>query len=201
MSLQLSQLKGCRAPHVLACKGSHVQVLSQARSGPRRNRLAPRQSSMTATARIEPSTDVVELWRTAQAVCFDVDSTFCADESIDEIAAFLGVGEQVAAMTAQAMGGSVRFEDALAARLNVMGLSQQKLDEFLQVHPAQLTPGIPELVKKLQSQGKAVFLVSGGFRQVIHPIAEALAIPISNVYANQLLFKVSSQQHTVNGSL
>lgn len=39
------------------------------------------------------------------------------------------------------MGGSVKFEDALAARLNIMGLSQQKLDEFLQVHPAQLTPG------------------------------------------------------------
>lgn len=41
------------------------------------------------------------------------------------------------------MGGSVRFEDALAARLNLMGLSQQKLDEFLLAHPAQLTPGQP----------------------------------------------------------
>lgn len=51
--------------------------------------------------------------------------------------------------------------------------------------------GIPQLVKKLQSQGKAVFLVSGGFRQVIHPIAESLGIPLGNVYANQLLFKVS----------
>lgn len=54
--------------------------------------------------------------------------------------------------------------------------------------------GIPELVKKLQSQGKAVFLVSGGFRQVIHPIAESLGIPIGNVYANQLLFKVCFQR-------
>lgn len=51
-------------------------------------------------------------------------------------------------------------------------------------------PGIPELVAKLQSQGKGVFLVSGGFRQVIHPIAESLNIPVSNVFANQLLFKV-----------
>jgi phosphoserine phosphatase len=52
--------------------------------------------------------------------------------------------------------------------------------------------GIPELVAKLQQQGKAVFLVSGGFRQVIHPIAESLNIPISHVYANQLLFKVGA---------
>jgi len=41
------------------------------------------------------------------------------------------------------MGGSVKFEDALAARLNIMGLSQQKLDEFIAVHPAQLTKGAP----------------------------------------------------------
>jgi hypothetical protein len=52
--------------------------------------------------------------------------------------------------------------------------------------------GIPELVAKLQQQGKAVFLVSGGFRQVIHPIAESLGIPLSHVYANQLLFKVGA---------
>ncbi|KAF8065537.1 hypothetical protein HT031_003138 [Scenedesmus sp. PABB004] len=87
------------------------------------------------------------------------------------------------------MGGSVRFQDALASRLGIMGLSQQKLDQFLKQHPAQLSPGIPELVRALQARGTAVFLVSGGFRQVIHPIAEALGIPLSHVYANQLLFK------------
>lgn len=50
-------------------------------------------------------------------------------------------------------------------------------------------------MKKLQAQGKNVFLVSGGFRQVIHPIAESLNIPVSNVFANNLLFKVSKEVH------
>ena len=36
----------------------------------------------------------------------------------------------------------------------------------------QISPGIPELVAELKRQGKQVFLVSGGFRIVIHPIAE-----------------------------
>jgi phosphoserine phosphatase len=36
----------------------------------------------------------------------------------------------------------------------------------------QISPGIPELVTELRAQGKEVFLVSGGFRAVIHPIAE-----------------------------
>ncbi|GFS18427.1 phosphoserine phosphatase [Elysia marginata] len=35
---------------------------------------------------------------------------------------------------------------------------------------------------------KSVFLVSGGFRRIIGPIAEALSIPADHVYANRLLF-------------
>jgi len=126
-----------------------------------------------------------------QAVCFDVDSTFCEDESIDEIAAYLGVGDAVAALTARAMGGAVPFQDALAARLDLMRPSRARLDAFLAERPARLSPGIPKLVGALQRAGKGVFLVSGGFRAVIHPIAESLGIPEENVYANTILFDVS----------
>jgi phosphoserine phosphatase len=76
-----------------------------------------------------------------QLVCFDVDSTFCSDESIDEIAAFLGKGEEVAALTRQAMGGSMQFQDALKARLDVMNVSRDDLSRFQQEHPFQLSPG------------------------------------------------------------
>jgi len=36
------------------------------------------------------------LWKNTDAVCFDVDSTVCQGEGIDDLAAYLGVGEQVA---------------------------------------------------------------------------------------------------------
>lgn len=48
--------------------------------------------------------------------------------------------------------------------------------------------GIPELVAALQKRGTAVALLSGGFRQVIEPIADSLGIPFSHVHANRLLF-------------
>ena len=38
-----------------------------------------------------------EIWKNCDAVCFDVDSTLCTTEMIDELAAFCGVGEEVAA--------------------------------------------------------------------------------------------------------
>ena len=42
-----------------------------------------------------------EIFRLADAVCFDVDSTLIQDESIDELAKYCGVGEQVADLWVQ----------------------------------------------------------------------------------------------------
>ena len=41
------------------------------------------------------------MWRDADAVCFDVDSTVCLDEGIDELAEFCGAGKAVAEWTAR----------------------------------------------------------------------------------------------------
>ena len=52
--------------------------------------------------------------RSADAVCFDVDSTVITSEGIDDLAAFLGCGDKVAELTAQAMGGDMPFHEALS---------------------------------------------------------------------------------------
>ena len=51
--------------------------------------------------------------------------------------------------------------------------------------------GIAELVQRLQQRHTAVYLVSGGFRPIIDPIAEILQIPQEHVYANTILHDVS----------
>ena len=40
----------------------------------------------------------------------------------------------------------------------------------------------------LQEKGIAVFLVSGGFRLMIEPVAEKIGIPLYNIYANTIFF-------------
>ncbi|KAJ6359000.1 hypothetical protein OIU76_000676 [Salix suchowensis] len=82
-----------------------------------------------------PSKDILQLWRSADAVCFDVDSTVCLDEGIDELAEFCGAGKAVAEWTARAMGGSVPFEEALAARLSLFKPSLLQVQEFLETRP------------------------------------------------------------------
>jgi phosphoserine phosphatase len=140
-----------------------------------------------------PSKEVLDIWRNAEAVCFDVDSTVCIDEGIDELAEFCGAGKAVAEWTARAMSGSVPFEEALAARLSLFNPSLSQLQDFLDKRPPRISPRIDELVKKLKDNGTDVYLISGGFRQMINPVASILGIPLENIFANQLLFESSGE--------
>jgi phosphoserine phosphatase len=129
-----------------------------------------------------------KLWKTSKAVCFDVDSTVVTEEGIDVLAAFCGAGPAVAEWTKKAMGGTVPFHVALEARLQLIQPSQFQIAQCLLKHPLEFTPGMQDLMKALKLHGKTIFLVSGGFRQMIHPIAEQLDIPFTQVFANKILF-------------
>ena len=134
------------------------------------------------------SVDAVKTWKNANAVCFDVDSTVCQDEGIDMLADHCGSFEEVAAWTAKAMGGDTPFEVALAARLEIITPSRTDFEKCLEVHPPKLTDGIAELFATLQANDVDVYLVSGGFRLMIEPVADMLNISHSRIYANTVFF-------------
>ncbi|KAL3518970.1 hypothetical protein ACH5RR_021559 [Cinchona calisaya] len=96
----------------------------------------------------------------------------CPDEGIHELPEFCGAGKAVAEWTARAMGGSVPFKDALAARIS---------------------PAIDELVKKLKAINIDVYQIFGGFRQMINPVASILGIPVGHDFPNELPFGSTGQ--------
>uniref|UniRef100_A0ACD5TCS6 Uncharacterized protein n=1 Tax=Avena sativa TaxID=4498 RepID=A0ACD5TCS6_AVESA len=149
--------------------------------------------SSPGLANRQPSKDVLETWRNADAVCFDVDSTVCLDEGIDELADFCGAGQAVAEWTAKAMTGTVPFEEALSARISLIKPSLSQVEDCLEKRPPRISPGISDLIKKLKANNIEVFLVSGGFREMIKPMAFELGIPTENIRANQLLFGTSGE--------
>mgnify|MGYP005996219977 FL=1 len=129
-----------------------------------------------------------EAIKKADAVCFDVDSTVITEEGIDVLATSLGVGDAVSKLTASAMGGTTLFQNALKARLDLIKPSIENLENIQKEHPLQFTPRLEELIEILHKKGKNIYLVSGGFRQMINPIALQLGISVSNIYANNLFF-------------
>lgn len=144
--------------------------------------------SLVSISVMSQQQSVKELFRTADCVCFDVDSTVIQDEGIDELAKFCGKGDEVKKLTAEAMGGNMTFQEALKKRLDIIRPTVTQIREFLDTFPIRLTPGISQLVKSLHDLGVPVYLVSGGFRSLIEPVAEKLGIPPSNIFANRLKF-------------
>lgn len=129
----------------------------------------------------------------ADAVCFDVDSTVIDEEGIDVLADTLGKGPEVAAWTVKAMDGNIKFEDALAARLEIIKPSKSDIASCLEKHPLRLSPGVESLIVALHKRGTHVYLVSGGFRLMIEPVAEILGVSKDRIYANTILFNSSGE--------
>ena len=113
----------------------------------------------------------------------DVDSTLIQDEVIELIADHAGTREEVAAVTESAMRGELDFVESLHARVATLaGVSVDVLDEVRAA--VRLTPGARSLVGGLTEAGHVVGVVSGGFTDVVGPLAEHLGIP--HARANEL---------------
>ena len=113
----------------------------------------------------------------------DVDGTLIRQEGIDLLAQVAGVGEKVAKITAQAMNGKLDFATSLEARVALLkGLETSIFPKILE--QIEVTPGAESLITELHQRGYKVGLVSGGFHEVIDPIARSLGIDL--VRANRL---------------
>jgi len=119
-------------------------------------------------------------------VVMDVDSTLIQDEVIDLLARNAGKETEVAAVTAAAMHGDLDFSQSLRARVaNLAGLPVGVLDEVRAA--IRLTPGARTLVRTLKRLGFTVAVVSGGFIEIVGPLAAELGI--DHAHANRLELK------------
>ncbi|KAF5289106.1 hypothetical protein FQA39_LY15208 [Lamprigera yunnana] len=132
--------------------------------------------------------EIHNIWQNADAVCFDVDSTVIQEEGIDELAKFCGKYKDISELTSKAMCGKITFQQSLKLRLDILQPSVAQVSDFISNKPPTLSPGIKKLIEVLHKKDVEIYLVSGGFRSLILPLAKQLYIPESNVFANQLKF-------------
>ena len=105
----------------------------------------------------------------------DVDSTLIQQEVIELLAAYAGKREEVAAVTEAAMRGELDFAQSLHARVAVLaGLPAAVVDSVRA--EVKLSEGAAELVAAFKAAGHVVAVVSGGFNQILRPIAEDLGL-------------------------
>jgi phosphoserine phosphatase len=116
----------------------------------------------------------------------DMDSTIVTTETLDEIAAFAGLKEKIAEITARSMNGELDFKQALTERVGMLkGLDASALEETWKT--TELMPGARELVATMRHHGARTALVSGGFTFFTGRVAELVGF--HEHHANTLLLE------------
>lgn len=113
-----------------------------------------------------------------RSVILDADSTLCAVEGIDWLAAQRGpaVAARIAEVTERAMNGEIALEAVYGARLEIVEPDAALIGRLGDVYLERLVPGAEEAVRTLMAAGVELAIISGGIRQALLPLAAHLGV-------------------------
>ena len=133
-----------------------------------------------------PESNFVANPRLPYLVVCDVDSTLIEDEVIELLAEHAGKRAEVAEITERAMAGQLDFSESLTERVSVLaGLPESIFESVFE--RIRVTEGALEMISAVQAAGGYVGAVSGGFTQILNPLAESLGLDFAR--ANELEIK------------
>jgi len=131
-------------------------------------------------------------------IVFDMDMTIVDFEIINKLASFVGVDEEVNAITERAMLGEIDFKESLRERVRLLrGLPISTLETI--ASDLQLTPGSEELIHHLKLLGYKIALISGGFTYFTDVLKERLGFDYT--FANKLEIKNQKLTGEIEGDI
>jgi D-3-phosphoglycerate dehydrogenase len=127
---------------------------------------------------------------------FDFDSTLVRIETLEALAdiALAGAPDaaairaEVAALTDQAMTGDLPFGEALRRRLALLPLTRAHVAELADRILDEGTPSVRRNLRFFRENAGRIVILSGGFREIIAPLAAHLRIPPERVLCNDLVY-------------
>jgi phosphoserine phosphatase len=106
----------------------------------------------------------------------DMDSTLITIETIDELADLVGLKNEVAEITAQAMRGEIEYNASLERRVALLNGLEARALQRVYDERLKLTPGAEVLLRRVQKLGIRTLLVSGGFTYVTDRLKDRLGL-------------------------
>ncbi|HEV7567822.1 MAG TPA: phosphoserine phosphatase SerB, partial [Microbacteriaceae bacterium] len=108
-------------------------------------------------------------------VVLDADSTLIHNEVIELLAEEAGSLALVAEITDRAMHGELDFEQSLRARVETLAGLPESVFTGISGR-IRVTDGVAELVAGIQAAGGKIGVVSGGFHELLDPLADELGL-------------------------
>ena len=138
----------------------------------------------------------------------DFDSTIITVETLDELARISlsddpqkdSKTEQITSITNQAMDGKVHFMDALNERIKLLHANQSHLNLLKKELHKKLSPSFKSIEKYIQEHAANIYIVSGGFTELIYPVVKEFGIAKEHIFANVFTFDKTGLINGVDSS-
>jgi D-3-phosphoglycerate dehydrogenase len=133
---------------------------------------------------------------TSPVFIFDFDSTLVRIETLEALAEIAlsdapdsaAKKAEIAALTDQAMTGQVDFGTALRRRLDLLALTRGHVEALTDRILDEASASLRRNVDFFERHAERVYILSGGFREVIAPLAARLGVAPDHVLANDLIY-------------
>jgi len=162
-----------------SCAGRHIVWLAAGQAAEFIVKDPPERDQL-GTALGHPATDIFVTkfrGRRKAVLIADMDSTIVTTETLDELAAYAGLGQEIAAITRASMNGEMDFPEALHARVAMLkGLDIAALERTWSA--TRFSPGAAVLIATMRHFGATTALVSGGFTFFTARVAAELGFDI-----------------------
>ena len=127
---------------------------------------------------------------------FDFDSTLVRIETLEALADIaleghvdaVSVRAEIASLTDRAMAGEVDFGEALRARLALLPLTRAHVQTLADRILDEGTPSVRRNLRFFNENAASIIILSGGFREIIAPVAERLGVEPDRVFCNDLIY-------------
>ncbi len=122
----------------------------------------------------------------------DFDSTLVSVESLGELARIALLDDvekedevaRIEKITERGMNGEISFPDSLKERLALLSLNTHHLDSTVEFLKQRVSPSALKNKEWFAAHASSIHIISGGFKELIFPIADLLGIDRSHVHAN-----------------
>ena len=136
----------------------------------------------------------------------DFDSTFIKEESI-ELLSFISLKNapnrdaiinRISKITNDAMEGNISFSKALTDRVQLLKANKDHINIIINEIKNNITASFLDNKQFFKNNYKNCYIVSGGFKEIIHPILKPFKIPENNIFANEFIFDQKNNIISIN---
>ncbi len=126
----------------------------------------------------------------------DFDSTIITKESLDELAHIALKDhpekenrlQKIESLTQAGMVGEITFDESLSQRMALLNADRSDVEMAIGQLVKSITPSFAKNAEFIRKYKENIWIISGGFREMIIPVVAPFEIHETHVFANEFIY-------------